>query len=113
AAAQFGFVAGVDAGEHGLVVARGVVGAAEAAEERIAGFAGAAAELEFGFAEGETEEADELELRVVEEGAIEELEFPIRAAADVENAIGGAAAIEEHDAAIVVQRGFVGDRRRG
>ena len=49
-----------------------------------------------------------MELRVVEERAVEELELPVRAAADVENAIGRAAAVEDDDAAVVEERGFGG-----
>ena len=78
----------------------------EAAEEWICRFVGVAAEGELRLAAGDAHQADKLELIVVGQRAAEELELPIRPAADVEHAVRTAAAIDDDLPFVVRERGF-------
>ena len=72
--AELEWIPGVQAGEHRLIISfRSFTSLiTETAEERIAGFTGAAAEIEFGFPFGDADEGDQLDLRIRLGGAIEE-----------------------------------------
>ena len=105
---KFLLVFGIQANQNGLVVALRFlfVELVEAAEERIAGFAGVSLKIEFGFAAGDANEGDELDLRIFGDGAVEKFELPIRTAGDVEDAMGAGTAIDRDETLIIVGRGF-------
>ena len=111
-AGQLGLVAGVEAREHRLVVALGrLVRLVEALEERVHAFARPAPEVELRFPLGDADEPDEMHLRILGEGAVEELELPVRPARDVENAIRPGPAVHD-DGATVVGQGRLGGQCR-
>src|SRR5213078_2887676 len=84
---QLEFIARVEPDEHWLIITLDLVGrlVPETAIKRIAGLAGAAKEIEFRFAPGDADQADELKLFVLLHRAVEELEFPIGPARDVKD----------------------------
>jgi hypothetical protein len=96
----------VEPHENGLVVALGLLGdvAVESAEERVAALAGAAAPLEFRLAFRDADESDEIQLGVAGDGAAEEFVFPVRSPAEIEDAVGAAAAIHGDAHAVVLFR---------
>ena len=87
--------------------------AAEAAKEGIAGFAAAPAEIEFGLAQRDPHQADELHLVILLERAVEEFVFPVRPAGNVEHPIRPLAAINRQHPAVVEQRCLSGKALRG
>ena len=50
---------------------------------------------------GDPQEADELNLLIVVQGAAEELELPVRPAAHVKHAVGAAALVDDEEPAVV------------
>ena len=103
-------VARVEAHEHRLVVAFDLVLRliAEAPEERVARFAGPPDEFELRLAFGDPNQADQLNLLVLRQCAIQEFVFPVRPARDIQNAIRPAAAVHDQDPTVVGQRGLRG-----
>src|SRR5206468_9144764 len=81
---------------------------AEAAKERIARFTGPPDELKLRLAFGDPNQANQLDLLVLRQRAIEEFVFPVRPARDIQNAIRPAAAVHNQHPAVVGQRGLRG-----
>ena len=79
---------------------------AEAAKERVAGFARASAKLELRLALRDAEQGHQLDLVILRQRALEELVFPVRPPRHVENAIRPAPAIHHQLAGVVDQGAF-------
>src|SRR5882724_11331422 len=96
AAAELFLVFRAQANQHRLIVLLGrVVGlVAKAAKERVGSLAAAAQERELWLALGDSHQAAQIDLVVLLDRSPQEFEFPIGPAADIEHAIGPAAAID-------------------
>ena len=80
------------------------VGVVEAVEQRAGRPVAGGLEVELRLPAGDPEQADELDLLVVVQGAAEELELPVGPAADVEHAVGPASLVDDDEPAVVGER---------
>ena len=103
---QFGLILGGQAQQHGLVILFDLflVVLAESPIERIGRLALASAKGELRFSLGHANQAHQVHLVILLEGAAEELVLPIGTACHVQHAVGAAAPVH-HDPAGVVHGG--------
>src|SRR5207249_8938204 len=80
---------------------------AKSTEQWIAGLAGTAEKIELRLAPGHADQTDQLQLVVLLRRPVEEFEFPVRPAGDVENTIRTVPAVHHQHGGVIGQRGFL------